>query len=171
MLNFILQHMCAFSQYQLIRLASMLLKVGITLLVGAPFVTICSLLWLQHLYRDLVGKFIIYFGNLAVHNFYLHWKLRVWRVRCCFYPEHACLLPASCLNVGLYRADQCFPCDMPYQNLSWVDWCNKIYFNFSVQLIDDVLTLLGTNFLDQLLPWCSHITSRCLVTIVKDIVS
>ena len=75
----------------------------------------------------------------------------------------------KCLNVGLVCAYQCFLCSTTHQNLSLVDWCDKIYFYFDVQIISDVLAVLGTNVLKQPLPWCSHIISRSLVAIIEDV--
>ena len=60
---------------------------------------------------------------------------------------------------------------MPHQNLSHVDWWNKNYFNFSVQTIYDVLAVLGANMLDQIPPQCSHLISRNLVEIFKEVLA
>ena len=60
---------------------------------------------------------------------------------------------------------------MPRQNLSQLYCCDKIYFNFSVQFIANVLAILGADVLDQLLPWCSDLISYRLVAIIEDIVA
>ena len=72
----------------------------------------------------------IHWWSLVVQNCYLRCYLCAWRVGCCWFPYHAFLCLASCLNVGLACANQCFPCGMPHQNISRVDWHNNIYFNF-----------------------------------------
>ena len=58
------------------------------------------------------------------------------------------MCPSRCFNVGLDGMDKFFPYDMPHQNLSQVDWRNKVYVKFAVQLISGVLTILGADVLD-----------------------
>ena len=60
---------------------------------------------------------------------------------------------------------------MPHQNLIWVDWYYKIYFNFFVQLNDDVLDVLGTNMLESFLPLCYCLISRSIAIMIKDVVA
>ena len=128
-------------------------------------------LWLQHLYWDLAGYVKLSFGDIVVWDCYLNLYLLIWRFGCCCCPELDFLCPWTCLNVGLARADQFLPCGVPHQNLSQVDWCNNNFFNYFVQVIACVLTVIGTNALDQLLPLCSHLISHCLVAISKDVVT
>ena len=123
----------------------MLLQVGVLLSVGTPFISICSFLWLQHLYSNLVGCVKVSFDDLVVQDWYLRWYLRVWRISCCFCPEHSFLCLASFLNVGFSRADHCFSCGMPKKTS--VDWTGvKI---FTLIFCSAHCWCLGRN-------WCQH---------------